>query len=255
MWSSQNFKGGKFYAKKNIYETQDDGTKKLLEQKIVKECGSGDAFGELALLYSTPRAASVVAAETSVVWKLDRSTKIFYTSSTKNHDSFFKFPESKFSIHFYQKSGATFNAIVKEGAMNQRKKREEFLNNVPILEALNQVERANLCEILKRHVYKERTQLIKRGEKGDSFFILESGTAKAVGEDGAELKSYVEKDYFGELALLGNTVRACDVFVDPESVVLSVDQASFNRLLGKLEKIMADAKIQQYGESLIDATK
>ena len=130
-----------------------------------------------------------------------------------------------------------------------------FLNNVPILQTLNQVERANLCEILKRHVYKERTQLIKRGEKGDSFFILESGTAKAVGEDGAELKSYVEKDYFGELALLGNTVRACDVFVDPESVVLSVDQASFNRLLGKLEKIMADAKIQQYGESLIDATK
>ena len=53
---------GKFYAKKNIYETQDDSTKKLLEQKIVKECGSGDAFGELALLYSTPRAASVVAA-------------------------------------------------------------------------------------------------------------------------------------------------------------------------------------------------
>ena len=89
---------GKFYAKKNIYDTAPDGTKTLKEQKIVKECGPGDAFGELALLYSTPRAASVVAAETSVVWKLDR---------------------------------ATFNAIVKDGAMKQREKREAFLKNVP----------------------------------------------------------------------------------------------------------------------------
>ena len=40
-----------------------------------------------------------------------------------------------------------------------------------ILEALNNVERANLCEILKRHVYAEKTQLIKRGEKGKLFFF------------------------------------------------------------------------------------
>lgn len=39
-----------------------------------------------------------------------------------------------------------------------------------ILEALNQVERSNLSEILKRHVYKEKTQLIKKGEKVRIFF-------------------------------------------------------------------------------------
>jgi len=213
---------GKFHAKKNIYETADDGTKNLVEQRVVKECFQGDVFGELALLYSTPRAASVVAAETSVVWKLDR---------------------------------ASFNAIVKEGAMKERQKREAFLNDVPILEALNQVERANLSEILKRHVYKEKTQLIKKGEKGESFFILEAGSAVAAADDGKVLKNYAERDYFGELALLGNTVRACDVFVESDSVVLSVDQTSFNRLLGKLEKIMADAKMSQYGTSMIDVTK
>eukprot|EP00400_MALV-I_sp_L67-5_P001288 gene1288-166_t len=215
---------GKFIAKKNVYDgtTDADGNKNVTEQKAVKDCFRGDVFGELALLYSTPRAASVVAAEPSVVWKLDRDT---------------------------------FNAIVKEGAMKERQKREAFLNNVPILEALNQVERANLSEILKRHVYTAKTQLIKKGEKGEQFFILESGSAQALGPDGGVLKQYQAKDYFGELALLGNTVRACDVFVDPNSVVLSVDQASFNRLLGKLEKIMADAKISQYGSSMIDVTK
>merc|ERR1719235_2293693 len=42
------------------------------EEKVVKTCEAGDAFGELALLYNCPRAASVVAREKCVLWKLDR---------------------------------------------------------------------------------------------------------------------------------------------------------------------------------------
>lgn len=34
----------------------------------------GDAFGELALLYNCPRAASVEAKEKAVCWQLDRET-------------------------------------------------------------------------------------------------------------------------------------------------------------------------------------
>merc|ERR1719235_732638 len=41
---------------------------------VVKTCEAGDAFGELALLYNAPRAASVQAKDASVCWKLDRET-------------------------------------------------------------------------------------------------------------------------------------------------------------------------------------
>jgi cAMP-dependent protein kinase regulator len=34
----------------------------------------GEAFGELALLYNAPRAASIVASEASELWALDRRT-------------------------------------------------------------------------------------------------------------------------------------------------------------------------------------
>ena len=34
----------------------------------------GEGFGELALLYNAPRAATITATEASVVWKLDRGT-------------------------------------------------------------------------------------------------------------------------------------------------------------------------------------
>merc|ERR1719362_2303386 len=43
-------------------------------EDVVHHCIAGDFFGELALLYNSPRAASVVARENSVAWQLDRET-------------------------------------------------------------------------------------------------------------------------------------------------------------------------------------
>jgi len=44
------------------------------EEKLVKTCVRGDLFGELALLYNCPRAASCVAKEHCKMWELDRET-------------------------------------------------------------------------------------------------------------------------------------------------------------------------------------
>uniref|UniRef100_A0A7S2L5W1 Cyclic nucleotide-binding domain-containing protein n=1 Tax=Zooxanthella nutricula TaxID=1333877 RepID=A0A7S2L5W1_9DINO len=44
------------------------------QEKLVKTCQRGDVFGELALLYGCPRAASVVSSEECVLWELDRET-------------------------------------------------------------------------------------------------------------------------------------------------------------------------------------
>ena len=44
------------------------------EPKFLKTLVVGDSFGELALLYNAPRAASVQAKTDSVLWELDRAT-------------------------------------------------------------------------------------------------------------------------------------------------------------------------------------
>ena len=41
---------------------------------VEKENGLGEGFGELALLYNCPRAATITALEESTVWRLDRDT-------------------------------------------------------------------------------------------------------------------------------------------------------------------------------------
>ena len=54
---------------------------------------AGDVFGELALLYNCPRAASVEATEDSVVWQLDRETfsHIVRDASAKRREAFMDF--------------------------------------------------------------------------------------------------------------------------------------------------------------------
>jgi cAMP-dependent protein kinase regulator len=44
------------------------------EPTFLKNYEPGEAFGELALLYNAPRAATIIANETSVLWGLDRAT-------------------------------------------------------------------------------------------------------------------------------------------------------------------------------------
>ena len=41
-------------------------------KKAVGACGSGKGFGELALMYNTPRAATVLAKTDIIAWKIDR---------------------------------------------------------------------------------------------------------------------------------------------------------------------------------------
>jgi len=53
------------------------------EEKFLKVYTEGEAFGELALLYNAPRAATIKAKNDCVFWSLDRNTfnEIVKTSS------------------------------------------------------------------------------------------------------------------------------------------------------------------------------
>ena len=68
------------------------------------------------------------------------------------------------------------------------------------------------------------------------------GSAKAVKTEGgveSQVFEYKENDYFGELALLGDTNRQASIVVTSDFlVVASLDFNSFKRLLGPIEPIL-----------------
>jgi hypothetical protein len=75
------------------------------------------------------------------------------------------------------------------------------LSEVQILASLQPQERAKIADVLESRTYTEGQDVIKEGDAGEEFYLIESGTAVAVKKDanGGEtvVKQYVKGDYFG----------------------------------------------------------
>lgn len=180
------------------------------EEKFLLNYSSGDAFGELALLYNAPRAATITAKSDCTLFSLDRET---------------------------------FNFIVKDAVVQRRKNFEEFMSKIPLLDSLNTYEKDKICDCLQTKISKKGEYIIRQGDMGDVFYFIQHGNCIATKKDpsGEEKMVYEfkEYDYFGELALLKNEPRAASIIVTSDVCeVAFIDRASFKRLLGPLEDIL-----------------
>jgi len=174
--------------------------------KKVGSSPAGSSFGELALMYNAPRAATVVSTGPSVLWQLDRMT---------------------------------FRRILMDSAFQRRRLYEAFLTSVSILSTLNDYERSKIADALETQKYPANTTIIKEGDVGQHFYILESGRAAVYKRGNSELlKEYNAGDYFGELALLDDKPRAASVVSETEVKVAMLGKDGFQRLLGPVEGIM-----------------
>jgi len=168
--------------------------------------GPGGSFGELALMYNAPRAATVMSSEPSTLWALDR---------------------------------VTFRRILMDSAFQRRRLYEGFLEEVPLLSSLTPYERSKIADALETKKYPPGTTIIQEGDVGESFYILESGEAE-VFKRGVDqpVKRYNKGDYFGELALLNDAPRAASVVSKSEVKLATLGKHGFQRLLGPVEGIM-----------------
>lgn len=69
------------------------------------------------------------------------------------------------------------------------------------MSSLQPQERAKIADVLESKTYTEGEDVIKEGEAGEEFYLIESGSAVAIktGPDGKEsvVKQYAKGDYFG----------------------------------------------------------
>lgn len=170
----------------------------------------GEAFGELALLYNAPRAATITCEEDGTLYSLDRNT---------------------------------FNHIVKDASVKRREKYMNFLSQVKILESLEPYERSKLADAFKEINYKAGEYVIKEDEEGNTFYFISEGNAIATktleaGKPPVEVMQYQPGDYFGERALIKNEPRAANVIAKSDITVLCLDRHMFKRLLGPIEEIL-----------------
>ena len=195
------------------------------EPVLVKKYQPGDSFGELALLYNAPRAATIRAVSEEVItWVLDRET---------------------------------FNNIVRDAAQKKREKYENFLKNVEILSTIEPYELMQISDAIKSATYQKDDYIIREGEMGDIFYILEEGECIATktlepGKADSVIKEYKVGDYFGERALIKGEPRFANIIVKSETAkVISLDRISFKRLLGPIEDLLK-RNIEKYQTFIIN---
>ncbi|KID94975.1 cAMP-dependent protein kinase regulatory subunit, partial [Metarhizium majus ARSEF 297] len=196
---------GSFDVHVNPSGTIQPGPDGLGEQ--VGNIQAGGSFGELALMYNAPRAATVISVEPNcTLWALDR---------------------------------ITFRRILMESTFARRRMYETFLEEVPLLSSLTPYERSKIADALETKKYAPGEIIIREGDPGHSFFLLESGEADAFkGDQSNKVLHYKKGDFFGELALLNDQPRAASIMASTEVKVATLGKNAFQRLLGPVEGIL-----------------
>ncbi|VDP77973.1 unnamed protein product [Echinostoma caproni] len=205
----------------------------FLNNEYSSTIGEGGSFGELALIYGTPRAATVKAKSEVKLWGIDRDS---------------------------------YRRILMGSTIRRRKMYQEFLSRVPILDNLDQWERLTVADALEPVRFEDGEVVVRQGEAGDDFFIITEGdlmteltinripvhffilswmkgTAKVLQKpsesvEPVEVGKLRPSDYFGEIALLLDRPRAATVVAQGPLRCVKLDRKRFERVMGPCSDIL-----------------
>ena len=172
--------------------------------------GKGGSFGELALLYDSPRAASCLAASDVVqLWKVDQTT---------------------------------FRYLMAHHSQKQHFQTKELLGKISLFKDLSQADLNRFTNSLTPVHWKEGDRIVQKGEAGNVFYIIKEGSVKIhdIGLGDSQFQDQVlgPGDWFGERALLTGEPRAANVTALKPVTTMAMDRDNFEKTLGPLQSLM-----------------
>ena len=124
--------------------------------------------------------------------------------------------------------------ILATGFASEIRKRDfvvtwQTVANVPLFAGLDAARIAEIARLLKRQVVPAQFAVVRRGDPADAMFFIMAGEVQV---DIAPTPVRLGRgQYFGEIALIRDTVRTATVTTLAECQLLSLDVADFRRLL------------------------
>eukprot|EP00040_Diaphanoeca_grandis_P039870 m.260408 g.260408 ORF g.260408 m.260408 type:complete len:306 (-) comp39835_c0_seq1:274-1191(-) len=189
----------------NFYVMHEGSAEVIVDGKVVHEYKDGKgSFGELALIYGSPRAATIKASVDMSLYAMDRDT---------------------------------YRYLLMGSVINKRKLYEDVLAKVSMLSSCEFYERSQVADALESIVFEDGAKILTQGDPGDDFFIIVQGDVKVTIDD-VEVNTLTVADYFGEIALLNNEPRKATVTAVGSVTVGKLDRDRFERVLGPVEDIL-----------------
>ncbi len=200
--------GDKFYVvergKVSVWQADVDGMDLVGK---VGELGPGQYFGEMALISNAPRNATVRADTPVIVLSLDRV-------------NFDRLVREQLAVAQHIQAGI---------------RRNWLLRAMPIFDELESLDLDLLAARLQRETFRAGEVVFREGERGDKFYIIESGqvsvTRLAAGGKPVELSRLGPGEYVGEIALLQNSPRTATITASVDSTLLSLQAQYFHEFI------------------------
>ena len=215
---------------------------KKVHTYVATEGGMGNpSFGELALMYSKPRAASVVCRVPGTLWALDR---------------------------------ATFRRVL---IKRPNKELIATLRMVKIFESLGKSQLQRLADTVSDVAFANGDVIIRQGDVGETMYIIKEGACRvtlnsvvqaALAESkkssspapprlpdfdpstSNEVMRVSAGGYFGERALLHREPRAASVIAVGATRCFHISRATFEDVLGPLADIISNHAQRREAEAL-----
>jgi len=192
-----------------FYIVEKGTIKYIVNEEEVGECSAGGSFGELALLYNCPRAATCIASAESVLWKVDQMT---------------------------------FRHMLASKSSQEEERIKSVLRKVDFLKDLDGDKLSNAYDAMTAISFHKGDYVFNKGEQGDVFYIVEKGNVK-IQDIGAGDSKFVDQEYgpadsFGERALLTGEARAGTAIATVDTKCLCLSRETFEKVLGPLQGLI-----------------
>jgi cAMP-dependent protein kinase regulator len=170
----------------------------------------GGAFGELALLYSCRRAATVtVESSPTTLFRVGRKT---------------------------------FRSLMQKQTKQKECEKIERLKAVDFLKEISDSDRKRLGRSMTLQVFGPGEYLVKKGDEGDTFYIVHEGQVEVtdISVGSAKFGNIVLEPgaYFGERALATKEPRAANVIAKTNGSAFRINRKKFEKVVGKLSRII-----------------
>ncbi|EED94042.1 THAPSDRAFT_32704, partial [Thalassiosira pseudonana CCMP1335] len=195
-----------------FYVVEDGQISFAVDGNHVGACTRGASFGELALLYNCPRAATCIANTNCRLWKVDQRT---------------------------------FRYMLANNNASQQKDTIDVLRKVQFLADLDESMLIKIADALTTVSFQAGERIINKGDVGEVFYILKEGRVR-VHDIGFGDSQYVDQilgpgDFFGERALLTGDPRLANITAETASVTLCLSRETFEKTLGPLQDLIDHA--------------
>lgn len=194
------------------------------KKSVVGRLTSGGLFGEVALLESGDRKATVLADGDVELIAID---------------------------------GDTFMPLVESGGWDRqevmdRVRLHSFLKKLPIFKGLSAPHMAQLTRAVGVVRREAGVDIVKEGETGESMFVIFRGKVEVLKEGGGKVAELGEGNYFGEIALVTGKPRTATVRTMEPCVFAELPSSVYGEVLVQefSSGVMLDREIEARLESL-----